>query len=204
MEEIDMLDTAMKKLQKDDLYSLEQYAAIRPDFRTRIMVHKKNRVVPIGPNATFHFEDHMTIQYQVQEMLRAERIFETEGIQGELDVYNPLVPDGANWKVTFMIEYAEVEERQTQLARMHGIEELCWVRVEGFDPVYAIADEDLERENVEKTSAVHFLRFELKPEMVAAAKNNTPIFMGIDHEAYHHEVTPLAEHHRASLVADLD
>jgi hypothetical protein len=199
-----MMETTMEKLTKEDLYSLEQYAAIRPEFRSRIMAHKKERVIPVGPNATFHFEDRLTMQYQVQEMLRAERIFEAEGIQDELDVYNPLIPDGSNWKVTFMIEYADEAERRRQLARMHGIEVRCWVRVSGFDPVFAIADEDLERENDEKTSSVHFLRFELSADMASAAKQGAAIAIGIDHDAYRHEVSPLAEHHRFTLANDLD
>ncbi|MBF0447859.1 MAG: DUF3501 family protein [Magnetococcales bacterium] len=193
----------MEKLTRDNLYSLEQYAAMRPEYRKRVMAHKKERVIPVGPNASFHFEDRFTMQYQVQEMLRAERIFEAAGIQDELDVYNPLIPDGSNWKVTFMIEFPDEEERRRELARMHGIEERCWVCVEGFDPVFAIADEDLERDNEEKTSSVHFLRFELNANMASAAKAGAAISVGIDHDAYRHQENPLSDHHRASLAADL-
>src|SRR5690606_29919937 len=146
---------------REDLFSLEEYAAQRQALRSKVMAHKQQRRVPIGPNATRYFEDRLTMQYQVQEMLRAERIFEAEGIEEELAVYNPLIPDGTNWKATFMIEYTDVEERKAALARMVGIEDRVWVRVDGFDPVWAIADEDLERETQDKTSSVHFLRFEL-------------------------------------------
>ncbi|OSM01422.1 putative Fe-S oxidoreductase-like protein [Magnetofaba australis IT-1] len=194
----------MDKLTREDLYSLEKYAEIRPEFRQQVMAHKKIRVIPVGPNATFHFEDRLTMQYQVQEMLRAERIFEAAGIAEELAVYNPLIPDGANWKVTFMLGYPDIEERRRKLAILHGVETRCWVRVAGFDPVFAIADEDLERDNEEKTSSVHFLRFELTPEMAAAAKAGAGISIGVDHPEYAHQVAPLPEAQRASLAADLD
>jgi len=197
------LEHAMDKLKREDLMGLEQYAAQRADFRAQVMAHKKNRVVAVGPNATLHFEDRITMHYQVQEMLRAERIFEADGIQEELDAYNPLIPDGSNWKATFMIEIPDVEERRTALARMRGIEGRVWVRVGELDHVWAIADEDLERESEEKTSSVHFLRFELTPEMVAAAKGGAPIGVGIEHEAYCHAVDTLPDATRASLAADL-
>ena len=193
----------MPQLNRDDLYSLEKYASIRPEYRQEVMEHKKNRQVQIGPNATLYFEDRMTIQYQVQEMLRIERIFESQGIDEELEAYNPLIPDGHNWKATFMVEYADAEERRVALARLIGIERHVWVQIEGFDPVYPIANEDLERETEEKTSAVHFLRFELSPDMVAAAKAGKAINMGIDHENYNHQVVPVSEQSRASLVNDL-
>ena len=193
----------MPQLNRDDLFSLEKYAAIRPDYRQEVMAHKKNRQLQIGPNATLYFEDRMTIQYQVQEMLRIERIFESQGIDEELEAYNPLIPDGSNWKATFMVEYADVEERRDALARLIGIERRVWAKIEGFDPVYPIANEDLERETAEKTSAVHFLRFELSPEMVAAAKAGKAISMGINHENYDHQVMPVPEQIRASLVNDL-
>ena len=161
-----------KKLQPSDLYTLEQYARIRSSFRNEVMAHKQLRTVHIGPNATWLFEDRMTIQYQVQEMLRVERIFEEEGIIDELNAYNPLIPDGSNWKVTFLIEFTDIDERRAALARMKGIEDRCWVQVGSHERVYAIADEDMERENDDKTSSVHFLRFELSSAMVDAAKQS--------------------------------
>ncbi len=193
----------MQVLTPDSLMSLEQYAAKRNTFRAEVMAHKRDRAVAIGPHATLYFEDRLTMQYQVQEMLRIERIFEREGIEEELAAYNPLIPDGSNWKATFMIEYGDVEERRDALARMVGIESRVWVRVTGFDRVYAIADEDLERATEEKTSSVHFLRFELSPAMVAAVKQGAPIAMGIDHEAYTHTVAAVPENVRRSLARDL-
>jgi len=193
-----------KKLSREDLMSLERYAAERNGFRARVMAHKKDRKVHLGPNATLYFEDTLTMQYQVQEMLRAERIFEAAGIQEELDAYNPLIPDGDNWKATFMLEYDDVEERKAALERLIGVEDRVWMRVDDHDPVYAIADEDLERETEEKTSSVHFLRFQLTPEMVADARAGAPIAAGIDFEGFSHLQDPLPEATRASLVADLD
>ena len=192
----------MEKLTRKDLYSLEKYAEIRNEFRTRVIEHKKNRKVPIGPHATLYFEDRQTIQYQIQEMLRIERIFEADGIQEELDVYNPLIPDGTNLKATFMIEYQDPEVRKQALAKMIGIERSVQVNVEGFDPITPIANEDLERETEEKTSSVHFLRFEFSPDMIAAAKNGAPISMAIDHPAYRYQTDKLPEATRASLVND--
>jgi len=192
------------KLTRDDLWSLEQYAEKRNDFRAQVIEHKKSRQVAIGPNATLYFEDRMVMQYQVQEMLRIERIFEKEAIQEELDAYNPLIPDGSNWKATFMLEYPDVEQRKMELGKLIGIEKKIWVRVGELDKVYPIANEDLERETEEKTSSVHFLRFELTPEMVTAAKSGAAISMGIDHDAYRYEVVPVADNIRQSLVADLD
>lgn len=194
----------MKKLTREDLFSLEEYAEQRPDFRAKVLEHKKHRKVHLGENATLYFEDLLTMQYQVQEMLRVERIFEKEGIQEELDSYNPLIPDGNNWKATFMVEYDDVPERQAALAKLIGIEDKVWVQVNGFDKVYAIADEDLERENAEKTSSVHFMRFELSPEMVKAAKEGQSIGMGIEHENYNESVEAVAKEVRDSLTADLD
>ncbi len=191
------------KLQPSDLYSLEQYARHRPEMRAQVMAHKQLRNLHIGPNVTWMFEDRLTIQYQIQEMLRVERIFEEAGIQDELNAYNPLIPDGSNWKVTFLIEFPEVEERRVELARMKGIETRCWVQVGSQPRVYAIADEDMERENDEKTSSVHFLRFELTAEMVSAAKEAMPLHMGIDHPVYQHAQSPLSESIRAALVKDL-
>jgi hypothetical protein len=193
----------MQKLIRSDLLSLEKYAEQRPAFRDKVMAHKKNRRVPLGPHATLYFEDRLTIQYQVQEMLRAERIFEAAGIQEELDAYNPLIPDGANWKATFMLEYDDVGERQSALEKLIGIEDRVWVKVAGFAPVYSLADEDLERETEEKTSAVHFLRLELTPQMAAAAKEGAALSMGIDHPAYNHSLEPLPDNIRSALVRDL-
>jgi hypothetical protein len=185
-----------------DLYSLEQYARVRPEFRAKVIAHKKNRRVPLGENAALYFEDALTMQYQVQEMLRLERMFEPELIQEELDVYNPLIPDGSNWKATFMIEYTDAEERKQALARLLGIEKAVWVQVGDQPKVRPIANEDLERETEEKTSSVHFMRFELTPAMVAAAKAGAAIRAGIDHPRCS-AVTELPQPVRASLVADL-
>jgi hypothetical protein len=193
----------MKKLVPTELLSLERYARERPAFRTRVLEHKRDRQMAIGPNVTWLFEDRLTIQYQVQEMLRAERIFEPEGIEEELESYNPLIPDDANWKVTLLIEFPEEGERRRQLGLLKGIEDRCWVQVGGHDPVFAIADEDLERENAEKTSSVHFLRFELAAPMVAALRDGAELSMGIDHPAYQHAVRPVKPATRASLLADL-
>ena len=192
----------MSQLTATDLYSLEQYAKIRKEFRARVIDHKRQRKVPIGPNATLFFEDRLTMQYQIQEMLRIERIFEEEGIQDELDAYNPLIPDGRNLKATFMVEFPDSEERKLALARLIGIEDQVWVQVAGHDPVHAIADEDLARENAAKTSSVHFLRFELSDAMAADLKAGAGLTLGIAHANYHYQVeaTPAT---RESLVADL-
>jgi len=197
-------ETTMKKLTHDDLWSLEEYAAKRNEFRAEVMAHKKNRQAHVGPNATLYFEDRTVMRYQVQEMLRVERIFEAEGIQEELDTYNPMIPDGRNWKATFMLEYGDIDERQEALAKMMGIEDVTWVQVVDFDRVYAIADEDLERETEEKTSSVHFLRFELTADMAKAVKAGAAVSVGIDHEYYRHAVEPLPDNIRDSLAADLD
>jgi len=193
----------MSKLSPQDLYSLEEYARIRPEFRARVMAHKQHRRVPIGEHATLYFEDALTMQYQVQEMLRIERIFEADGIQDELDVYNPLIPDGNNWKATFMVEYEDEAERKQALARLIGIERGLWVQVDGFDQVYPIANEDLDRETEDKTSSVHFVRFELSPEMVTSAKNGSRVSMGIEHTAYNHSITDIPSEIKHSLIADL-
>ncbi len=193
----------MEKITREDLYPLEKYADIRSEFRAKVLAHKKHRVVHLGPNATLYFEDRLTMLYQVQEMLRAERIFEHAGIQEELDAYNPLIPDGSNWKATFMLEFTDVEERKRQLSKLVGIEDKTWVKVNGFERVYPIADEDLERDTLDKTSAVHFVRFELNPEMVAAAKTGAAIGMGIDHQQYTHNIEKLDENIRQALAADL-
>ncbi|MDH5600266.1 MAG: DUF3501 family protein [Gammaproteobacteria bacterium] len=193
----------MTNLAREDLMSLEEYAAKRADFRKDVLEHKKNRNIALGPHATLYFEDKKTIQYQIQEMLRIEKIFEAEGINEELDAYNPLIPDGSNWKATFMIEYDDVEERQKVLATLVGVEDKVWVQVEGFDKVYAVANEDLERSTEEKTSAVHFMRFELTADMVKAVKENKAISMGIDYEGFEQVVSPVAESARQSLMNDL-
>ena len=193
----------MNKLTPNDLIGLEQYSRQRADIRARVMAHKKDRTVHIGDHATWVFEDRETIQYQVQEMLRAERIFEPQGIQDELDAYNPLIPDGSNWKVTFLIEYTDESERRVALTKLKGIEDRCWVQIADFDRVYAVADEDLERENEEKTSSVHFLRFELTASMSKAIKAGGAIHMGIDHPNYRHQLTPVAQSTRDALVKDL-
>jgi hypothetical protein len=192
----------MSQLTPEDLYGLEQYAKMRGEFRASVMAHKKNRKVHVGPNATLYFEDRLTMQYQVQEMLRIERIFEQDAIAEELAAYNPLIPDGSNWKATFMVEYPDVEERRAALSRLIGVEDKVWVQVEGYDRVFAIADEDLEREDETKTSSVHFLRFELTPEMAAAVKGGAGLSMGIDHPNYQHAVG-VGEPTRGCLVQDL-
>jgi hypothetical protein len=193
----------MTKLTREDLYSLEEYAEVRQQFRSDVMAHKKSRQVPVGPNATLYFEDATTMKYQVQEMLRIERIYEKEGIQEELDAYNPLVPDGTNWKATFMVEFPDIDERRQRLAELIGIEDRVWVQAAGHERVYAIADEDLEREDEEKTSSVHFLRFELSPGMVSAVKHGAAIGMGIDHDHYRYEIEAVSANVRDSLAADL-
>ena len=193
----------MDKLTVADLLSLERYARERSAFRAQVLEHKRDRKLAVGPNVTWSFEDRLTMHYQVQEMLRAERIFESEGIRDELDAYNPLIPDGSNWKVTLLIEFPDVAERQRQLAQLIGLEDRCWVQVRGHDRVYAIADEDLERETTEKTSAVHFLRFELTPAMIAALKSGAALCAGVDHDHYRHSVDPVPAPIRAALVADL-
>ena len=183
--------------------TLEAYAKQRKAFRAKVIEHKKRRTVHVGEHVTLQFEDELTIRYQVQEMLRIERIFEEEGIQEELDAYNPLIPDGANLKATMMIEYPDPEERQRMLARLRGIEDKTWVQVEGCARVYAIADEDLERETEDKTSSVHFLRFELSDEMCKALKYGVGLSVGVDHAQYRASIEPLASDVRASLVSDL-
>ena len=194
----------MQKLTRDDLYSLEHYSDIRDEFRNQILAHKRNRRVELGTNAALYFEDRLTMQYQVQEMLRIERIFEAAGINDELEAYNPLIPDGSNWKATFMVEFPEVEERRAMLGQLIGIEVKVYVQVEGFDRVYAIADEDLERSDEKKTSAVHFMRFELSAQETDALKSGASLVAGIDHENYRVEISPLAENIRQSLIGDLD
>jgi hypothetical protein len=196
----------MAQIAPESLLSLEAYARERGAYRSRILEHKKRRTVHVGENVTLIFEDEQTIRYQVQEMLRIERIFEAEGIRGELEAYNPLIPDGRNWKATMLIEYPDAEERRRRLAQLKGIEDRSWVQVDGPDGplrrVFAIADEDLERENEEKTSSVHFLRFELDEAMCRALKGGAGLTIGIDHPAYVASVT-VAPEVRGALVADL-
>ncbi|NHA15540.1 DUF3501 family protein [Thioalkalivibrio sp. XN279] len=192
----------MTQLTASDLMSLEQYARERADFRAKVLEHKKTRQVALGPNATLYFEDELTIRYQVQEMLRIERIFEAEGIEDELSAYNPLIPDGSNWKATFMLEYPDIEVRKRELGKLIGVEDKVWVQVDGHDKVYAIADEDLERDTDEKTSSVHFMRFELDDDMVQALKGGVGLAMGVDHDNLSVTVT-VPDGVRASLVNDL-
>src|SRR4051794_6562421 len=192
----------MQKLAVEDLLTLERYARERPAFRTRVLEHKRDRQLAVGPHVTWLFEDRLTMQYQVQEMLRAERIFEPEGIAEELESYNPMIPDGSNWKVTLLIEYPDESERRQQLTQLKGIEDRCWVQVTGQERVFAIADEDLERENEEKTSAVHFLRFELTPPMITALRGGSELAVGIDHPRYNQVIQPVRPAVRTSLLAD--
>lgn len=194
----------MQKLSREDLLSLEQYAVERPAFRDRVMAHKKHRRMDLGTNAALYFEDRLTMQYQVQEMLRIERIFEADGIEEELAAYNPLIPDGSNWKATFMVEFPEEEQRREMLSQLVGIEDRVYVHVVDFDRVYAVADEDLERADEHKTSAVHFLRFELGAEQIAALKGGAALIAGIDHDNYRVEVSSVDDSIRQSLVNDLD
>ena len=193
----------MKKLKRENLLSLEEYSQKRADFRANVLAHKKNRKIALGEHATLYFEDALTVQYQIQEMLRIEKIFEAEGINEELEAYNPLIPDGSNWKATFMIEYDDVAERQKVLATLVGVEDKVWVKVNGLDKVYAIANEDLERSTDEKTSAVHFMRFELTADMCKAVKDNEAISMGIDYAGFEQLLDPIPEASRLSLMNDI-
>ena len=187
---------------RESLLSLEAYARERKAFRAKVMEHKKLRTLHIGEHVSLQFEDELLLRYQIQEMLRIERIFEEAGIQGELDAYNPLLPDGGNWKATMFIEYPDVEERRRMLEQLKGIERRTWVRVEGAERVYAIADEDLERENEEKTAAVHFVRFEVPPAARERLRRGARLTMGVDHPRYRATAEPTAEQ-RAALIADL-
>jgi hypothetical protein len=188
---------------RDSLMSLEQYAKARKDFRAQVIAHKKKRTVHLGDHVTLIFEDELTMRYQIQEMLRIERIFEEDGIQGEIEAYDPLVPDGTNFKATMMIEYDDVDERRVALERLLDVEDRTWVQVAGLQRVYAIADEDLDRDTDEKTASVHFVRFELEPEMVAALKSGAALAVGVDHPAYQASVPALPAATRDALVADL-
>jgi hypothetical protein len=193
----------MPQIQRDSLLTLEAYSRSRDGFRKKVMAHKKHRRVPLGDHVMLIFEDELTIRYQVQEMLRAEKIFEEDEIRHELETYNPLIPDGRNWKATMMIEYPDVEERKRALATLKGIEDRAYVQVEGSPRVYAIADEDIERENDEKTSSVHFLRFELTEDMAKALKYGVSLAIGVDHANYRASIDPVSPDVRDALVADL-
>ena len=194
----------MRKLQASGLMGLEEYHKARPEFRERVLAHKRDRQVAVGPNATLYFEDQLTVQYQVQEMLRIERIFEFEAIDEELEAYVPLIPGGSNLKATFMLEYDDIDERRQQLGRLIGIEDTIWIQVGNGERAFAIADEDLDREDEEKTSSVHFLRFELSADDVRAAKSGAAIAVGIAHDNYTHQANPLPGVVRDALSADLD
>lgn len=193
----------MTRLTRSDLLTLEAYAAERPAFRARVLAHKRTRQLPIGPHATLYFEDRLTVHYQIQEMLRIERIFEADAIEEELGAYNPLIPDGRNLKATFMLEYPEADERRAALARLGGIEDRVWLRVHGCDAVFALADEDLERRDADRTSAVHFLRFELSDTMAERLETGASLAAGIDFDGYRHTVDPVAAPVRDSLARDL-
>lgn len=193
----------MPAITRDSLLTLEAYAKARDAYRAKVLAHKKPRTVHLGDHVTLIFEDELTLRYQVQEMLRIERTFEEAGIQDELDAYNPLVPDGSNWKATMLIEYEDVEARRVALERLKGIEDDVWVEVQAHPRVKAIADEDLPRENETKTSAVHFLRFELTPPMIAALKGGAPLSIGVDHPQYQAAVAPVPDATRNALLADL-
>ena len=190
-------------ISRDSLMSLEVYSKKRPEFRQQVIGHKKLRTVHLGNHVTLLFEDEMTLRYQVQEMLRIEKIFEDEGIQSELDTYNALCPDGSNFKATMLIEYQNVSDRKAALAKLIGIEDRLFVQVEGQPRVYAIADEDLDRENEEKTSAVHFVRFELTADMSAALKGGAQLMVGCDHPNYPVHLEELPQETLAALLKDL-
>ncbi|HEY1724637.1 MAG TPA: DUF3501 family protein [Steroidobacteraceae bacterium] len=192
----------MQKIAAAQLMSLEQYARERPALRAGMIEYRRSRQLRVGEHCSWSFEDRRTVQYQVQEMLRSERIFESDAIAEELATYNPLIPDGSNLKATLMIEYEDPAERARRLMELRGFERHCWMRVAGFEPVYAIADEDLVRENDSKTSAVHFLRFEFSAAMIAAASNAGALGAGVDHPSYRHAVEPLPEGLRRALLAD--
>ncbi len=193
----------MPRITPDSLMTLEAYARARADFRAKVIAHKKNRTLSLGEHVTLIFEDELTIRYQIQEMLRVERIFEEAGIRDELDAYNPLVPDGSNWKATMLIEYPDVDERHAMLALLKGIEDRVWVKVAGHDRVFAIADEDMERENAAKTSAVHFLRFDLTPPMLRALTGGAALAIGVDHPVYAATIDGVPAATRTSLIQDL-
>ena len=192
-----------KMLTREDLLSLEDYHQQRTEIRANTMAHKKSRNLPVGPNVMLYFDDAITLKYQIQEILRAEKVFDAEGIMEELDTYNAMMPTGTNFKATMMIEYVDVAERVAALQQLIGIDRKTWVQVDGFDKVFAISNEDLERETEDKTSAVHFMRFELTAEMIAAVKKGSDVSVGIDHENYIHAVSPVPDNYRQAFVNDL-
>lgn len=194
----------MQKVSRESLLTLEAYSKERPQWLTRLREHRRDRRLALGPHVTLLFEDELTVRFQIQEMLHIEKTFDESGITDELEVYNPLIPDGSNFKATMLIEYTDPEVRKRELARLRGVERQVWLEVAGADRRYAIADEDLERENEDKTSAVHFLRFELSAPMVAALKAGAELSMGVEHEAYQAEVRPVPAPTRATLLKDLD
>lgn len=193
----------MKPLNRSDLMSLEQYAEKRAEFRQKVLQHKKPRRVDIGPNFSLYFEDRLTVQYQIQEMLRIEKVFEATGIEEELAAYNPLIPDGSNLKCTAMFEFPDVEERRRRLADLRNVEHVVWLQVEGFEKVFSIANEDLGRSNDDKTSAVHFMRFELTKDMLQALDGGAGMSMGVDHDLYRHQLA-LPQKNISALRADFD
>jgi len=193
----------IQQITREDLMSLEQYAEKRGEFRQQVLEHKKHRQIALGPNATLYFEDRLTLLYQIQEMLRIEKVFEADGINEELDAYNPLIPDGRNFKATFMIEYPDPEVRAAQLIKLVGIEDLVWMQIGAHDKIWSIADEDLQRSTEEKTSAVHFLRFEISDEMASDLQAGADWRIGVQHAVYTYEVAIEGET-RASLLNDLD
>jgi len=194
----------MNKLTREDLYSLEDYSRMRDEFRTRVMEHKKNRRLEIGPNVVLLFEDRLIMQYQIQEMLKAEKIFDAEGIEEELGAYNPLIPDGKNWKATMMIQYTDVEERKEMLEKLIGIEDITWLQVDGYEKIFAVVDEDMERTTEDKTSAVHFMRYELSDEMITSLHEGAKLNAGIEHSHYNHIVKPVDDRITQALIQDLD
>jgi len=194
----------MQKLRREDLYTLEKYAGVRAEFRDEVMRHKRDRRLELGTNTTLYFEDRLTMQYQVQEMLRIERIIEAGGIKDELDAYNPLIPDGKNWKATFMVEFPDAEVRRGMLQRLVGIEHAVWMQVGDGERIRPVADEDMDRADESKTSAVHFLRFELDDASISALKGGAELSAGIDHPNYQVEVRPVPANVRQSLINDLD
>lgn len=193
----------MPKISRDSIMTLEAYAKARPEFRAQVILHKKNRKVNLGENVTLIFEDELTIRYQIQEMLRVEKIFEEEGILDEVNAYRELIPDGNNWKATMMIEYSDPTERADKLSKLIGIENKVWIKIHGYNTVYAISDEDLERTTEEKTSAVHFLRFELTKNMIQALQQDASLSMGIDHPVYQALIQQVDNKVRDSLINDL-
>lgn len=194
----------MKKLSRTDLYSLEDYVEMRDEYRAKVMAHKKNRRIEIGPNVVLLFEDRLIMQYQIQEMLKAEKIFDAEGIEEELGAYNPLIPDGANLKATMMIQYSDIEERKVMLTKLLGVEDITWLQVEGHDKIFAVADEDMDRSTEDKTSAVHFMRYEFSDEMIASLKSGATLSAGIEHEHYNQIVSPVADNITQALTLDFD